>query len=164
MEKFLKVYKGMRKIKPATSASCLENRELFVRKRNSRYDFIERGGQCGNFAIFHATIAQEWVRKIHGGHSAISRVSPVGVGTYTLKIYTYDGTPEDKLLADIGAGLGVSKRIYLHGMFTYDYFAIIKTLREPDRVTWRDVPSWEKIRFPLAFVVFGETAVSEEEE
>jgi hypothetical protein len=26
MEKFLKVYKGMRKIKPATSASCLENR------------------------------------------------------------------------------------------------------------------------------------------
>jgi hypothetical protein len=86
MEKFLKAHKGMQKIKPATSASCLENQELFVRKSNTRYEFIERGGQCGNFAVLHATITQEWVRKIRGGHSAISRVSPIGVGTYTLKI------------------------------------------------------------------------------
>jgi hypothetical protein len=164
MGSFLKAYPGMRKIKPETAQSCLQQRELFVRKNESRYEFVERGGQCGNFAVFHVTINPDWVRKISGGHSAIARVSPTGAGTFTLKLYTYDTTPEDKILADMRAGLQVTRRLYFHGMLTYDYFSIIKALRAPDRVTWLDQRDWTAVRFPLAFVVFGETSVEESEE
>ncbi len=63
------------------------------------------------------------------------------------------------MLADMRAGLQVTRRLYFHGMLTYDYFSMIKALRAPDRVTWLDSPEWTPVPFPLAFVVFGETSV-----
>jgi hypothetical protein len=49
-------------------------------------------------------------------------------------------------------------------LFTYDYFAIVRTLRAPDRVTWLDPPTWTRVSFPLALVVFGEAATEEGDE
>jgi hypothetical protein len=77
---------------------------------------------------------------------------------FTLKIYTYEDTPEDQTVAAIGAGTEVSRRLYYHGLLTYDYFAIVRTLRAADHVTWLDPPDWRRVPFPLAFVTFGEAA------
>jgi hypothetical protein len=89
---------------------------------------------------------------------------PGGGGVYTLKIYAYEGTPEEKILVDIAAGMGPTRRLYFHGLFTYDYFAIVRTLRAPDRVTWLDPPAWTRVAFPLAFVTFGEASTPEDAE
>lgn len=49
-------------------------------------------------------------------------------------------------------------------MFTFDYFSIVKTLRDPDG-TWHEGPAdWTQVQFPLAFVVFGEVPMEEIEE
>jgi hypothetical protein len=161
---FLKIYPGMRKIQAQTAAKCVEGRQLRVRKRQSRYEFRqEGGGSCGNFAVFQATINPDWVRKIRGGHSAIARVSPAGLGQYTLKIYTYEGTPEDNTLRHIRQGANPNRRLYFHGMFTYDYFSIVRTVRDQNG-TWLDVPTWTRVQFPMALVVFGETTLTESEQ
>ncbi len=164
MRSFLKAYSGMSRIKNESAASCIESRKLAVRKRNNQYEFKQDGGaNCGNFAILYASIYRQWVRKINGGHSAIARVSPAGRGPYTLKLYTYEGTPEDKLLQDISERNGPQRRLYFHGMFTYDYFSIVKVLRDRDG-NWHNVSSWTEVPFPLAFVIFGETKMEEEED
>jgi hypothetical protein len=41
-------------------------------------------------------------------------------------------------------------------LFTYDYFAIQKVLH-PQGQDWQKPPDWTPVRFPLAFVVFGQT-------
>jgi hypothetical protein len=163
MRSFLKAYPGMRQIKPETAASCIAGRQLQVRKHDATYEFRQSGGgSCGNFAVMQATVNPKWVRKISGGHSAIARVSPGGGGSYSLKLYTYGGTREDNLLANIAQGREPSRRLYFHGMFTYDYFSILRAVRDPDG-TWRTVSEWTDVRFPLAFVVFGEAQVEETE-
>lgn len=164
MRSFLKAYPGMRKIKAQTAARCVDGRFLYVRRRSSRYEFSEGGGgSCGNFALFKTTLVREWIRKIRGGHSAIVRASPGGLGPFTLKIYTYEGTPEDRTVRNVLAGSNVSRRLYYHGMLTYDYFAVLRTVRDRDDA-WLGVPEWTRVRFPLAFVVFGEVRAGEEEE
>jgi hypothetical protein len=161
MRSFLKVYPGMRQIQPETAAACIAGRQLQVRKHDASYEFRQSGGgSCGNFAVMQATINPRWVRRISGGHSAIARVSPGGEGSYSLKLYTYVGTREDNLLANIAQGREPSRRLYFHGMFTYDYFSILRAVRDADG-TWLPVTDWTEVRFPLAFVVFGETRVED---
>lgn len=161
----LKYYPGMRRIKPESAATCLRDRRLSVRKNaaRARYEFVEQGAGklCGNFAIFHVTsINPDWVRKISGGHSALARVFSGDAGPFTLKLYTYDNTPEDRLLEEISEGRDTGRRLYLHGMLSYDYFSILKTLRDREG-HWHDVPDWTQVRFPLVLVVFGKVSPQE---
>lgn len=152
---FLSYIPGMRAIKPSTAASCIKQRQLKVRYADGQYQFQEGGGQCGNFAIVElSNLNAAWIRKVKGGHSAIARVSADGASTATLKIYTLEGTKADSWLADaMQNGVG-NARILVHGMFTYDYFSILKTVRTPDG-QWTHPSGWEEVKFPLALVVFG---------
>lgn len=76
----------------------------------------------------------------------------------TLKIYTFSGTDEDKWLEDIMNKGQSSERIFLHGMLTYDYFSIIKTVRSKSG-NWSHGTNWKTVDFPFAFVVFGKTDI-----
>jgi len=102
------------------------------------------------------SVFSDWIRRLeHGGHAAIVRVRPEGIGPQTLKIYTYPGTPEDDLLdrqrtETEDTHLGT----YFHGMMTFDYFAIVRTVRNRDG-TWKTVDDWTEVPFPMALVVFG---------
>lgn len=44
----------------------------------------------------------------------------------------------------------------LHGLFTYDYFAIAKVVH-PRGQDWQKMKEWTNVPFPLAFIVFGKT-------
>jgi hypothetical protein len=99
-------------------------------------------------------VEPDWVQKISGGHSAIARVSLDGSSRTTLKIYTIDGSKADDWLASVKAnGLG-DDRVYLHGMFSYDYFAFVRTARTREG-QWINPTEWTKVKFPLALLVFG---------
>jgi len=153
---FLTYIAGMRAIKPSTAASCINQRRLDVRYAEGLYQFREAGGQCGNFAIVEVSnLNAAWIRRIKGGHSAIARVTADGTSLETLKIYTLEGTKADSWLAvAMQNGIGNS-RILLHGMFTYDYFSVLKVVRTTDG-QWTHPSEWEEVKFPLAFVVFGQ--------
>jgi hypothetical protein len=49
------------------------------------------------------------------------------------------------------------KRVLLHEVLTYDYFAMILTLHDVGSATWKRPATWTEIPFRLAFVVYGET-------
>ena len=153
--KFIKIFPGMRAISPRTAASCIANRKLEVMYDSSqdRYLFRESGGQCGNFAkIAIESILPNTVKAAGGGHTAIAHVSADGESSSTLKIYTLAGTDIDVWLS------GTPNPIGLHGVITYDYFAILRTL-DPSRTGNLQQPdTWTSISFPLAFVAFGESA------
>jgi hypothetical protein len=154
---FLVALPGMRAIKPATAASCIQSRKLEVRFADGEYQLREQGGQCGNFAIVEiGNLNPTWIREIKGGHSAIARVSADGMSQTTLKIYTLAGSTVDTWLAGVKQkGLG-SARTLVHGMFTYDYFQIVKAVRSRDE-EWTEPKDWTRVEFPLALVLFGET-------
>jgi hypothetical protein len=157
---FLKFHEGLPSIKPVSAASCMEKRKLSVRREKGKYFFREDGGTCGNFIKVEATIPQEWIKKIKGGFSAIARVTPPEEGTYSLKIYGMEGTPGGALLE----GLMTQEsdgRIFLHGLLTYDYFAILRTVRQQDG-TWLKISNWKAVPFPLALVIFGEAKGTED--
>jgi hypothetical protein len=153
----LTVYPGMRAISPSTAASCIGDRKLFVRydQRQKLYVFREEGGRCGNFAIVEVqNLLAKTIRDVGDGHSAIARVSADGQSIVTLKLYTLAPSDADKALAQGGGFRG--DRVLLHGLFTYDYFAIQRALH-PRGHDWLQPTDWAAIRFPLAFVVFGQT-------
>lgn len=168
---FVKYIPGMRAIKATSLESCLTSRKLHVtfNQAKSRYEFTESGGSgCGNFGILNVAIYPQWVREIKDkdgtavGHSAIARGYSGNASVGPVKIYTFAGRPEDTLLAGIGASDPnvPTDRIYLHGLLTYDYFAILKAIQagrdahfawlRPDEVQGKEVT------YPFAFVVFGE--------
>lgn len=153
---FLSYLPNMRAVLPSTASSCINDRELWVRYADGQYEFQEKGGRCGNFAVVEvSSLNSAWIHKIKGGHSAIARVSADGTSTATLKIYTLDGTQIDSWLADaMQNGVG-SGRILLHGLFTYDYFSIVKAVRTTDG-QWKHAGDWVKVDFPLALVVYGQ--------
>jgi hypothetical protein len=155
-QSYLTVFPGMRAIQPRSADTCLRTRTLSMRYNNGRYEFTEDGGtNCGNFAIAEVGYVEpDWVREIGGGHSAIARVSLDGNSRTTLKIYTLSGSDADAWLAQVKSGGQGDARVYLHGMFTYDYFAFVRTVRKPDR-EWVNPVEWTKVQFPMAFVVFG---------
>jgi len=154
---FVTAIQGMRAIKPETAASCVENRKLEVRFAGGDYELRESGGQCGNFAIVEiGYLNPAWIHQIKGGHSAIAKVSLDGASRATLKIYTLSGSKADAWLASVKqSGLGKRRRL-MHGMFSYDYFEILRAVRKPDG-QWIDPADWTPVKFPLALVLFGET-------
>jgi hypothetical protein len=153
---YLTYFPGMRAIKPASADNCVRTRTVSMRHRQGRFEFSEDGGaNCGNFGIVEVGFVEsDWVQKIGGGHSAIARVSLNGSSRTTLKIYTLEGTKADSWLAQVKASGQGDDRVYLHGMFTYDYFAFVRTVRTRER-EWINPTEWTKVKFPLAFVVFG---------
>jgi hypothetical protein len=153
------VFDKMAAIKPATTVSCLDNRRLDVRYngKRRRYEFREQGGRCGNFAIVEVTSTdKDWVTRIEGGHSAMVRVTPDGLGLRTLKLYTLTGSTVDTWLDSVMQGQEFSQRKLIHGLFTYDFFAIIQTVRT-GQGQWLRPKAWTQVQSPLAFVVYGET-------
>lgn len=158
-DSLLKVYSGMRAISPTTAADCINQRELFVRfdPDSQEYVFREQGGRCGNFAIIEVQeVLASTIRSIGGGHSAIARVSPDGQSNATLKIYTLAPSERDTWLSQLTTrGSNNDARVLLHGLFTYDYFSVQKTLH-PIGGDWQQPLDWTPVRYPLAFVVFGQ--------
>ena len=153
---FLKVFSGMRAITPGSATSCIQQRALFVRFKNGRYQFKQQGGTCGNFAIVEASsVVANATRVVTGGHTTIARVTADGDSRSTLRLYTIQGSQSDGWLADVMQNGFGSQAKLLHGLFTYDFASIIRTLRGSNNQLIK--PSqWEQIDFPLAFVVYGE--------
>jgi len=158
---FITVFPGMRAISPNTAASCISDRKLEVRydKDAQQYEFRESGGRCGNFAIVELkAVNPQWIQAINGGHSTIARVSPDGQSIAPLKIYTLSRSDVDSWLAASKSSSGdpfAGK--FLHGPFTYDYYAIIKIVH-PRSMEWQEMADWVPVPYPLAFVVFGHAA------
>lgn len=153
---FLKIFPGMRAITPGSASSCIRLRDLSVRFKNSRYQFKQQGGTCGNFAIIEvSSVVGNSTNELSGGHSTIGRVTADGENTSTLKLYTLSGSESDTWLADVMQnGFGTEPKL-LHGLFTYDIASILRTLRDANgQLT--EPSTWQEIDFPLAFVVFGD--------
>lgn len=168
----LKVFPGMRRITDDSAAECLDKRRLWVRKgkdedtKKVRYEFAEEGakgpgGRCGNFALLEATIHPDFIRPFDmdaqgkGEHSAIAWVTAGSNGPFSLKIYTYRGTPEDTALEEIDQGINPNRKLLLHGLFTYDYFTIMRTVQDKKGNWLAEIDDWKEVRHPLAFVVYG---------
>jgi len=84
----LTYFPGMRSIKPTTADDCIRNRNVSMRydAPGHRYEFLEDGGTCGDFAIAEVGFVEpKWIQAITGGHTAIARVSLVGQTRTTLK-------------------------------------------------------------------------------
>jgi hypothetical protein len=155
---------GLRHIKATSAASCLAGRTLSVRFKDGQYEFKQKGGQgCGNFAIVEVgALNAAWIRDTGGGHSAIARVSADGTTRESLKIYTLAGTKADDWLAGLMPPPGTAPKInkdhiLIHGVLTYDYFAMIRELHDQGAPTWKHPATWTDIPFPLAFIVYGQT-------
>jgi hypothetical protein len=157
---FIKIFPGMRKISPKTTNSCLTERRLEVKFDNegNRYLFHESGGTCGNFAqIGVEGILPGTVRAPKGGHTAIARITTDGDHVAALKLYTIAGSDIDLWLAAAASNPNLAVGANLHGVITYDYFAMIKLLH-PRGQEWQKPPDWIPVPFPFAFVAFGEAA------
>lgn len=158
---FLNAPEGLRHLSASTANDCLEKRKLKVRYNSSTkmYEFRETGGRCGNFAIVEVgSVRKNWIRSIQqGGHSAIARVSANGLQRHTVKLYTFASTEADEWIAGLVEGHIPSERILVHGLFTYDSFSMVKTLRNPANGAWSTAGEWAEVHFPVALVVFGKT-------
>ena len=153
---FLTHHTGMSEIKASSAAKCFATKLLVRRNQGEgRFEFeTNRNRRCGNFASFEMLILGERVRGLpNGGHSALAVVAPKGLGPRLLKIYTYEGTEEDAELAGVGEDEQLT--ITLHGMNTFDFFNIVRTVTNSDG-SFKDLPDWTEVRFPMALVVFGE--------
>jgi hypothetical protein len=155
---------GLRHITAESAASCLRDRRLSVRFKDGQYEFIQSGGHgCGNFAIVEVgSLNPKWIRATDGGHTALARVSADGSTRESLKLYTLNGTVADTWLAGLNPPTRqpakvITDRVLLHGVITYDYFSIIRTLHEVGATTWKRPADWVEIPFPLAFIVYGQT-------
>jgi len=154
-----------------SAKSCLEQRTVSVKydSSNKRYEFKDQGGQCGNFVILQvASITRNWIADVGfnqrgkaaphtGGHSAIARVSPDGMSRESVKIYTLPNSAVDQWLMNVKAGKIDPTQVFLHGIFTYDWFAFVKALQNRQTQKWNQPSNWTDIPHPLAFVAFGET-------
>jgi hypothetical protein len=153
----LTYFPGMRSIKPTTADDCVRNRTVSMRydAAGHRYEFLEDGGQCGNFAIAEiGYVEPKWIQAITGGHTAIARVSLDGQSRTTLKLYTLAGTPADTWLASVKTnGLGPN-RVYVHGIITYDYFSFVRAMRSKTG-HWNNPTTWTKVNYPISLVVMG---------
>ncbi len=155
---FLTAPEGLRHITPGAADTCLGERTLEVRFADTQYEFRQHGGGCGNFAIVElAALNPKWIRTVTGGHTAIARVTADGTTRRSLKIYTFEGTQVDGFIASlIGQTTIPEPHILVHGVFTYDYFAMLKVVH-PKGGDWQFPEGWTPIPFPLALVVYGET-------
>jgi hypothetical protein len=159
---FMSAPEGLRHIKASSAESCLATRTLAVRFKSGAYRFQQQGGVgCGNFAILEINhLHPEWARGTGGGHSAIARVTADGTARHTPKIYTLEGTAADSWLATIQvSSTADSQQHLMHGVLTFDYFAMIKALTTSDGswIPTAQLKNWKDIPFPLAFIIYGET-------
>lgn len=164
LAKFLRSFPELRHIQPASADDCIASARLWVRYHDEdgedQYEFFEkRSPRCGNFAIVEvASVPREWIRKTNGGHTAIARVTADGGHRRTLKIYSIESTEADawleRLLNEVE--LLTDPRL-VHGIFTYDFFAMVRRLEQGG--TFTRPTDWTPIEFPLAFVIFGPTDV-----
>jgi hypothetical protein len=159
---FMSAPEGLRHIKATSAESCLATRTLAVRFKDGAYQFQQHGGVgCGNFAILEINhVHPEWTRSTGGGHSGIARVTADGTARHTLKIYTLEGTAPDSWLATMQAsGTADPQQRLMHGVFTFDYFAMIKAITTSDGsfLPTSQLKTWKDIPFPLAFIIYGET-------
>jgi hypothetical protein len=154
----LRAFPGLRHIQPSTAARCIDGRELRVRFRNNRYEFAEQGGgSCGNFAIVRVeALNMDWSFAIDGGHYAFADVTANGQVVGGIGLYTLSGSDSDAWLAQriAAGGMGNTTKT-LHGVFTYDWFAIMDTLQNEDG-SLRRPATWQRVDFPLALIVYGE--------
>jgi len=155
---------GLRHITPESAETCLTTRTLSVRFKDGQYEFLQHAGTgCGNFAIMEVgALNPAWIRATTGGHSAIARVSADGTTRVSLKIYTLAGTVIDTWLAGLMSPAGQPSTIppdrsLIHGVITYDYFAMIRVLHPVGASAWLQPTDWTDVPFPLAFVVYGQT-------
>jgi hypothetical protein len=153
----LTYFPGMRSIRPETADDCVRNRAVSIRYDATahRYEVLEDGGTCGNFAMAEVGYVQpKWIQAINGGHTAIARVSLDGESRTTLKLYTIAGTQADQWLVGVKAnGLGPD-RVYVHGMITYDYLSFVKAVRSKSG-QWTNPSTYTKVDHPIALVLFG---------
>lgn len=158
-DSMLRAFPGMRHIQPSTAAGCINDRELYARWRNNRYEFQDGGGTCGNFAIVEVRdIDMDWSFAMAGGHYTFATVTANGQTQSTVGVYTLSGSEADGWLAGViqQGGVGNTRKV-LHGMFTYDPQSIIMALTDEQGNLVR--PNlWKRVDFPLALVIFGETA------
>lgn len=161
---FLTIVPDMAAIQESSTEQCLSGYQLWVRRNATKqeYEFFERRpNRCGNFAVLSAVVDPRYVRSISGGHASIAQVSTSQAGPFPLKLYSYDGTPEDATIAQIGNSNNEEpgETLELHGLLSVDYFSVLKTVRT-QAGTWRAVSSWTPVEFPLAMVVFGKAIPS----
>jgi hypothetical protein len=158
---FMGAPEGLKHIKAESAEKCLGTRTLSVRFKDGMYQFKQAAGAgCGNFVILEvAHIHKEWIRATGGGHAAIARVTGDGETRHTLKIYTLTGTKADEWLTRILAGHADTNRHVVHGVLTYDYFAMLKAVTNANGtfLPASALKNWRPIDFPLAFIAYGET-------
>lgn len=163
---FLAHFAGMSEIQPSSAAKCFDTK-LWVRRNagKQRYEFrAQRHKHCGNFASFEYSVFDEWIRRLgNGGHSALMRVRPEGMPLRTLKLYTYPGTAIDDIIESYLASAEVHQGGVVHGMLTFDYFSIVRTIRSRTG-EWLPVTDWAEVKFPLALVAFGAKSDPDPEE
>ena len=151
----LKYFKGMRAIQPATAASCLQNRKLWMRKKNDAVEFHqEPGAGCGNFVIVQVmSLDQASVRGATDGFVATARVSANGVlPGVTARLFGLEDSPGAAWLEHAGRNGLNQNRVFVHGMLTYDTLAIAKQFQG---IGARAGGEWRMIPAPLALVIFG---------
>ncbi len=153
---------GLTHILPSSAESCIATRTLSVRFKSGQYQFKQASGSgCGNFAIIEVShLHKEWIRATGGGHAAIARITADGAATHTMKLYTLDGTSADAWVGSVLGGHTDTARHLLHGVLTYDYFSILKAVTKADGtfLPTSTLVSWKAVDFPIAFIVYGETA------
>ena len=154
-----------------SAKSCLEQRTVSVKYNPEKkwYEFRDQGGQCGNFVILQvASITGRWIAAVGftqrgktapntGGHSAIARVSADGMSRQSVKLYTMPKSTVDDWLMNVKKEKIDPAQVFLHGIFTYDWFAFVKALQNRQTGKWAQPTSWTVIPHPLAFVAFGTT-------
>ena len=150
----LTYFAGMSHILPSTAANCLAARKLWMRKKADTVQFHQEPlGGCGNFAIVQVkSIEPGSVQEVDDGYFATASVTADGQRMATLRIYALAGSDAETWLAYVKTnGLG-NKRVYLHGMLSYDTPAIAR--QYASRVA-KSSGGWQAVDSPLALVIFG---------
>jgi hypothetical protein len=152
-------FPDLKHIKASSSHDCVTGFQLWVRFHSpgNHFEFAQnRPGNCGNFAIVEVmSVPQEWIQKTNGGHTAIARISTDGADDLTLKLYSVEGSAADDWLTRLKDGHPqLDDPRLVHGILTYDYFAMIRAIGDSGGQLGKP-EEWTEVKFPLAMVVLG---------
>jgi hypothetical protein len=157
----LRSFPGLRHIQAQSVHDCITGLKLCVRfhAAGDHYEFAQRRpGNCGNLAIVEVTsLPSEFIQPTGGGHTGIPCITTNGADDLPLKLYAIEGSSANDWLARVKAGKSqLDDPRLVHGIFTYDYFAIVRAIGDQGGVLGNR-EEWTEVRFPLAFVLFGGT-------